>query len=470
MITSCDGGVFRCDDNTASNVSYENLNHGYLTTQFYTVAIDHGTPGNDEIIGGLQDNGSFLTRSPNQTDSWTMPGKGDGSFCAIANGRTDYYVSAQLGHVYREKIDPTTGMPTQWARIDPLGARGQMFVDPFVLDPNDQTRMFFVGGDRIWRNNDVTQIPLHSPIDTVAVTTGWQVLGATKDSGVSISAIAISSEPASRLVYGTVSGRLYRMDSATALNPTVKNITGQNFPIGGFINCISMSRLNADDMIVVFSNYNVVSLFYTADGGISWTNISGNLEQNPNGSGNGPSCRWASQMPIGSHHAYFIGTSIGLFSTDTLKGANTMWAQQNPDGIGNDIVTMIDTRPSDGLVAVATHGNGIYAGNISFPYQISGLDEKGLDLTSNENLKCYPNPVASGGLLNLEYDSKTAESQIIVSILDEEGRTIKVTTIPGISSIGKQTIPLTIPDLKPGIYYVRLQSESSVATRTFEVR
>jgi len=469
MITSCDGGVFRCDDNTAANVTYESLNHGYLTTQFYTVAIDHATPGNDEIIGGLQDNGSFLTRSPNQTDSWTMPGKGDGSFCAIADQRTDYYVSSQLGHVFREKLD-ATGMPNQWARVDPLGAHGQMFVDPFLLDPNDQSRMFYVGGDRMWRNNDLTQIPLHNTMDTVNVTTGWQMLSATKDSGVGISAIAMSHEPASRFVYGTVNGKLYRMDSGTAVNPAVKNITGQNFPAGAYINCISMSPVNADDMIVVFSNYNVVSLFYTADGGSTWTDISGNLEQNANGSGNGPSCRWASQMPVGSHHAYFIGTSTGLFSTDTLKGINTVWTQQSPDQIGNDIVTMIDTRTSDGLIAVATHGNGVYSANVNFTYQISGVGESGNNILSNESLKCYPNPVASGGLLNLEYDSKSIDNHVIVSILDEEGRTIKEITNPGIAGIGKQIIPLNLPELKSGIYYVRLQSEGSVATRTFEVR
>ncbi len=468
MITSCDGGVFRSDDNTAANVVYSSLNNGYLTTQFYTIAIDHGTPGNNEIIGGLQDNGSFMTRSSNQTDPWTMPGKGDGCFCAIANGRTDYYVSSELGKTYHEILD-ASGLPTQWARVDPLGAKGQIFVEPFVLDPNDQGRMYYVGNDRIWRNDDVTQIPLQNSMDTIKVATGWQMLAATAIPGGSISALAISNVPANRLVYGTATGGLFRMDDATSSNPTVKNITSSLFP-SAYISCVAMSPLNADDMIVVFSNYNVISLFYTADGGTTWTNISANLEQNANGTGNGPSCRWASIMPIGHHFGYFIGTSIGLFSTDTLKGTNTVWAQQSPTGIGNDIVTMIDTRTSDGMVAVATHGNGVYSANISFPYQISGIDENGNEILSNENLKCYPNPVSSGGILNMEYDSKSISNHTIVSILDEEGRTIKQITNPGISGEGKQTIALNLPELKQGIYYVRFQSESSVATRAFEVR
>ena len=469
MLTSCDGGVFRSDNNAATDVTYSSLNNGYLTTQFYTIAIDHATPGNNEVIGGLQDNGSFLTRSSNQQDSWTMPGKGDGSFCAIADNRTDYYVSSQLGRVYREKLD-ATGMPIQWARMDPLGAKGQMFVDPFILDPNDQNRMFYVGGDRIWRNNDVTQIPLHSTYDTVAVSTGWQMLAATKDSTVAISAIAMSHVPAGQLVYGTVGGKLYRMDSATALNPTVKNITGSLFPGNGYINSIAISPVNANDMIVVFSNYNVISLFYTSDGGLSWTNISANLEQNANGTGNGPSCRWASIMPVGNHFAYFIGTSTGLFSTDTLMGAKTVWAQQDPYGIGNDIVTMIDTRPSDGLVALATHGNGVYAANISFAYQISGIDETASEGSSNEMLKFYPNPVSSGGVLNLEYDNKSIGNQVIITIVDEEGRTVKEITNPGLSGSGKQSVPLKLPSLKPGIYYVRIQNGRSVAAKTFVVR
>lgn len=58
IISSCDGGVYKSNDCLAQNVSWTDLNKGYYTSQFYTVAIDHGTPGSNVITGGLQDWGS----------------------------------------------------------------------------------------------------------------------------------------------------------------------------------------------------------------------------------------------------------------------------------------------------------------------------------------------------------------------------------------------------------------------------
>jgi photosystem II stability/assembly factor-like uncharacterized protein len=467
MITTCDGGIFRTDDNTSSNVSYTSLNNGYFTSQFYTVAIDHATPGNDEIIGGLQDNGSYLTRSSDQKDPWTMPGKGDGSYCAIADGRSDYYVSSQLGKAYHELLG-TNGMPNQWARIDPLSAKGQMFIDPFVLDPNNQKRMYYVGKDRIWRNDDVTQIPLHYSLDTNAVNTGWIMLSATRDSTKSISAIAVSKTPSDRMYYGTTDGLVYRVDAANGTAPSVKNITGTSFPKSAYVSCIAISPLDADKMIVVFSNYNVISLFYSSNGGNGWTNISANLEQNANGTGNGPSCRWATILPVGNHFAYFIGTSAGLFATDSLKSNLTVWAKQSPDNIGNDIVTMIDTRPSDGLVAVATHGNGIYTAHINFAYQVSGISPTKQASVIYRKLKIFPNPAVSSGSVIVEFD---AEKRCVaeIAILNEEGKTVLDYESIQVGAEHQQ-IPIQLPELKTGLYYIRLIVNGNPITRSFLVK
>ena len=62
---------------------------------------------------------------------------------------------------------------------------------------------------------------------------------------------------------------------------------------GAYVNCIAVDPTNADRIMVVYSNYKVKSLFASTDGGTSWDNVSGTLEQNADGSGNGPSCRWA---------------------------------------------------------------------------------------------------------------------------------------------------------------------------------
>src|SRR6185295_395296 len=96
---------------------------------------------------------------------------------------------------------------------------------------------------------------------------------------------------ADALYYGTMNGKLFKLRGASQGNPAYDDITGANFP-GAYINCIAVHPQDTSKLFVVFTNYSVLSVFYSQDGGQNWTPVSGNLEQNSNGSGNGPSCRW----------------------------------------------------------------------------------------------------------------------------------------------------------------------------------
>ena len=358
MLSGNDGGVYRTSDDLAATIVWNPLNIGYETTQFYAVAIDHGTPGNNVIIGGTQDNGTWFAGSDNPSDYWKFIGGGDGAFCAIADGRSSYYTSSQLGFTYRRILD-VNGNQSAWTRIDPTGGSGYAFINPFAMDPNDTNMMYLVGGTSLWRNTNLTGIPLFSGAST---SVGWTHLtNSTVGSGV-ITSLGVSTAPANRVYYGTSVGTVFRLDTANAGNPVPVNVTGVNFPAGGYVNCVAVDPSDADRAITVFSNYSVKSLFYTTDGGSSWTDVSGNLEEFPDGSGDGPSCRWATIVPSGG---YFVGTSTGLYSTAALNGTSTVWAQEGSANIGNVVVDMIVARNSDGRVVAATHGNGVYSGYVA---------------------------------------------------------------------------------------------------------
>jgi hypothetical protein len=464
MISTCDGGIFRSEDNTAASVVWSDLNRGYITSQFYTVTIDHGTPGDEQIMGGLQDNGTFLTHSRDNQADWVQPFTSDGSYCAITNGRTDYYVSSQLGKTYHLKLD-NNGKPVQFARVDPASAKVSIFVNPYVLDPNNQKRMYYIGKDRIWRNDDVTQIPMHAQLDTVPVNTGWSELNATVDASRQVTTLVVSSKPADRLYYGTDKGRVYRMDNASGAGPTVKDITGPTFPGGGYVFNIAIDPNNADHLMAVFSNYAVQSVFYSANGGTTWSTVSGNLEQNANGSGDGPSCRWGAIMPVGHGHAYFVTTSTGVYSTDTLLGTKTVWKLQGPDDIGNRPVYMIDTRPSDGLVVVATHGGGVYSANVDFLYQISGIQPEVQAEQPSLKMNCYPNP--AHGSFNLQWETVMG-SPINIDILDEQGRFVK--NLKQSILAGKGSMSIDCSRWASGIYYCRMYNGSQQLTQMVVVK
>ncbi len=346
------------------------MNNGSLTTQLYTVSVDRSST-NDIIVAGFQDNGNFFTNSASPTANWVMPLNGDGSFSAITNGGDYYYLSIQMGKVFKITLD-NDGNPTAFARIDPIGVDKEdyQFINPFALDPNNNDIMYLAGGHKLWRNDSLSYIPLAGNIDSISM--GWFPF--TDSVGNYITAVTVSKNPSNIVYYGTNSKFVYRIDSADTGDPEHIRVTSLVYFPSANISCIAIDPRDADKVMVVFSNYNVKSLFFSEDGGQNWENVSGNLEQFPlTGAGNGPSCRWASILPVNDKTIYFVGTSTGLYATDTLQGLSTVWTQIGANTIGNVVVEMVKTREADGLVVVATHGNGIYSTHINSIDDIFGL-------------------------------------------------------------------------------------------------
>ncbi|MCI0706994.1 MAG: T9SS type A sorting domain-containing protein [Ignavibacteriae bacterium] len=411
-----DGGISKTTNILASPVTWTSLNSGYFTTQFYTTAIDHGTNGNNVIIGGMQDNGTWAVNSTNSGDDWAEIGSGDGAYCAIADGRTFYVTSVQNGKAYRMSFDGSWQL-TDWARIDPVGGSGYLFINPFVIDPNNNEMVYMAAGDRLWRNSDITAIASFS---NNATSTNWTELTNTVVTG-NLSALSVSRTSANTVYYGTNDGEVYRLDNAHTGNPTPTDVwTGKGFPSGAYVSNIAVDPTNHDHAIVVFSNYEVRSLFSTTNGGSSWTNVSGDLEENSDGSGSGPSCRWAAIVPFDGTTSYFVGTSTGLYSTITLNGTSTVWAQEGSGTIGNVVVDMIDARLSDGLVVAATHANGVYSANIPPAVSVEPVDD-GIP-ASFALLQNYPNPFNPETRIPF---SLSQPGHVKLSIVDLAGREVK---------------------------------------------
>ncbi|WMN06651.1 fibronectin type III domain-containing protein [Marivirga arenosa] len=348
VITGHDGGIsitnnILGDNGTIEPVDWIWMNNGYLTTQVYALSIGPG----DQLMAGFQDNSTWFTNNTNPTDSWVDVFSGDGSYNAFNNDGTVRYVSSQRGNVYRVTYsDANTAVATSFQSISP--ATG-LFVAPFELDPNNDQIMYYAAANYLWRNDDLTN---------ATASIGWtQLTNAAAINNVSI--MGISTEPANIVYFGTTSGEIYRIDNANTGNPTAVDIYSSADLPSANVSSIDVNPYNADDVVVTFSNYNVKSIFQTLDGGSTWSNISGNLEENADGTGNGPSVRWATR--VGNSDRYFVGTSTGLYSTTTLDGTSTVWTQENLGGINNAIVEQIRVRNSDGLVVAGTHGNGLYS-------------------------------------------------------------------------------------------------------------
>ncbi|MBL7999447.1 MAG: hypothetical protein JNL32_12525, partial [Candidatus Kapabacteria bacterium] len=409
MFSGSDGGVAKCTNAVAQTIEWQSLNNGYRTTQFYTCAIPQNQTGSQVVIGGLQDNGTHFTNSLNPTSTWVSPGLGDGSYCAIADNGL-YYMSRQNGRLGRFELNPN-GTVKRLSRIDPKGVSRDdyLFINPFTLDPANTNRMYMPARTILWRNNDCN---LHQwdSWDTVALATaGWDSLPATRSAKI-ISAVACSKQPANRVYYGTQDGYIYRLNDAHQGNPTPVDITGSAFPRAN-IECIAINPRNADSLFVVFSNYNTESIFFSGDGGTTWTAVGGNIENN-----DGPSVRWLEIARVNGKELYFIGTSTGLYSTAFLNGNQTVWVQEGAATIGNTVVAMMDYRESDGFMVVATHGNGMYAGTVTELPPLPGVPSLVLPLSetrgvqTGRRLEWQPVQNAYYYTLQLAFDSLFTQS------------------------------------------------------------
>jgi hypothetical protein len=360
-----DGGLSLTSNIAAGTVAWTSVNNGYTTGQFYTMAVDHSS-SNTTLIGGMQDNGTWFI--PNGSNVGIQEFSGDGAYAAIADNLSSYYVSSQNGKIFRLMLDASGTTLTGFTRVDPILPPNTLnpyqFINPFILDPSNTKIMYLSQSGNIWRNSDLTTIPLGSISQT---STNWTNVSSLSLSGAVFTALGASRTSPTRLYLGTNNGQVYRVDNAATGTPTKVDVfTAKGFSANAFVSSIAVDPLNADNALVSFSNYSVRSLYYTSDAGSTWTNVGGNLEQFADGSGAGPSVRWATILPFAGINYYFVGTSIGLYSTTFLNGTSTIWAQEGGNVIGNVVVDMVVARAFDGKVFVGTHGNGVFSGTLSF--------------------------------------------------------------------------------------------------------
>ncbi len=363
MISSNDGGVFILNENTSTNINWQSLNNGFVTSQFYTLGLDEfGSRG--PIMGGLQDNGTLIANKPVGTSSWNVLLGGDGGYSTITRNQTYFYGSFQFGKIIRFTLDKNHQRKS-FARIDPLESGGDdklLFVNPFVLAPENQNIMYFAGGDVIWRNSNTSQIPLYR---NHASTVNWQRMSSTELDNGSITSINATYNPSGLVYYGTNDGKVFKISNANEQKYAVEEITSPLFQKNAYVSCISIDRKDSKNVVVSFSNYNVISIFYSQDSGQSFENISGNLEENPDGTGSGPSIRWIEIVSKNDgSNQYFAGTSAGIYSTEQLNGLATIWKAEGAESIGNVVVTMIKYFSEDGTIVAATHGNGMYESSL----------------------------------------------------------------------------------------------------------
>ena len=478
VLSASDGGVHIINDHNAWDKKWESLNNGYVTTQFYTIAVDPSGFYPDLVMGGTQDNGTYETTVKDVTDPWEHVNGGDGAYCSVIHSGRAYIMSSQNGYTlikdYSNPFDWSFGNGRynnySWAYLHPPEFNRDedaLFINPFYSDPLNDHILYYSGGKYVYRNKDVylNKINYKQPDGGGSYeSVHWEKL--SKSSIGSVSAFGASiNKPAHRLYYGTSSGYLYKLENAHQKDKVVEirnNISG-----AGYVSGISVDPYNGDKVMVSFSSYETRSIHYSDNGGESWTDVSGNLEENPSGGGSGPSVRSVLIFPIKGGYRYFAATSTGLYSTSTLDGTSTVWNQEGVETIGNVVVDMVTGRAADGYLAIATHGNGIYTAR--FDSDQLAVDDTNIP-TGFELNQNYPNPFNPSTQIPFTLNEAGIVSLKVFDLAGREVTTlvneIKAAGMHQAMWNGKDALGNAMPS---GMYFYRIEANGKVQTKKMQL-
>ena len=359
MLCGNDGGIQRTSNNLAGTVAWTPINSGYRTFQFYNVTPDPRL-SNEKVMGGAQDNGS--SRNIGGTGSnFEIMFSGDGVSVGLSDlisGVQYEYVGFQNGYIYRR---PSTDISGSGTNITPTGEGGTgLFVTLFKLDQdNTSQRLYYANDDTLCRTTSASTVTSATWTKMTGVATA---VGAANDISTLATTRGAYNAGTASLFFGTSNGKVFRLDDPTgvAASTAPVDITGGAFPAGAFVSNISVNPRNDDTVMVTFSNYSVVSVFWTGNANASsptWTAVEGSGA----GSLSLPSFRSSAILINGvtGKVEYYVGTSVGLYSAVDLP-ASISWSIEWSGTIGLAPVNSLALRPADNKLLVGTHGYGMW--------------------------------------------------------------------------------------------------------------
>jgi hypothetical protein len=347
MFSATDGGIFRtsnpharlgfgnaaiCDPNY-SRVQFENLNHGFGITQFY-----HGAPFPDGTgyLGGTQDNGTILGLDQRGRDSWIPVWGGDGGYVAIdPDNSNNLYIETQRFGFVRS----TDGGYNFEGAVNGVTEDRQdfLFITPFVMDPNDSSRLW-TGGRRVWK--------------TINGADNWTAASTTNLGSGQVSALAVEPGNSDFVVIGTTDGWVYRNESALTAGQTTTWQASR--PRQGFVSSVAFDPSSPGVVYATFAGFGGQHVWRSDDRAVTWTAIDGT------GSTAIPDIPVHSIAvdPMNPRRLY-LGTDLGVMTS--INGGLT-WAIENT-GFANAVTEWLALNTNaqgDSWLFAFTHGRGAW--------------------------------------------------------------------------------------------------------------
>lgn len=445
LFTIDDGGVHKTTNSVMSDtVAWQPMNTGLQTLQYQYINIQQDLES-DFIIGGAQDNGTQINLNSTTSLEHEQIGGGDGASSAVSqffkNGNTwkqyMYYTVVQ-GALFRGNItwqlSGNTLTPTDFTvdDITPTGLRDNgQWLTLFVNDPDSTEHIYYNNQNKLYRTRTASTVSASSWTEMTGV-------GNAVPSNEALSAMAISKSINGNkyLYFGTDAGKVYRLNNPNtgAANTAPVAITPPTMLAGSYVAGVSVNPRNPDTVLVVVSNYDFVNtnnqqvvvpnIFWTGNATSpvpTWQVLDGAL---------GPvSSQSCAVVVKNSGIEYYVGTSIGLYSTTTVSGNSTQWFNEGSGMLKKAIVRSLVNRQRDNKLVVGTHGNGAFVANIGNAVVLENNIITGINdpVTNDKNFIETVYPTLTENEVRFKIGNMYSIKNITVEIFAANGQRIQQT-------------------------------------------
>ncbi len=418
---------------------WEFVGNGISTTEFYSIAVSKSDPS--IIMGGAQDNGVIMRRN----GKWDAVVGGWDGFVSVIHPTNPkiYLTTVQFGQTWRTDDG---GLTYRFVSGEMESMDAGNWLTPMEMSETNPNIIIQAREHHVWRttNGGTTWAPMSNfPQGTSSNTTYAIAMAQSNPNIVVASRLSFSSgSPVVRALYKTTNG-----------GTTWTNIWNTAFP-AATLNSITIHPTQPNKIWVGFSigftatNPNHArKVFYSEDGGTTWTNIT-------NGLPNVPVWTIAAQdnSPVG---AIYVGTAIGVFYKDNTMSRFVEFQVGMPRGV---MVTDLKIHSGVGKIYAGTHGRGIWAANLyDRPYE--GYSQA-LKVNRNLLLNVFPNP--ANDYIRIVWDDNNKVGQML-NVTDIYGRVLYNKT----DFTGRTTVDIS--QYAAGVYTVQLTSGKEVLVKKFTV-
>jgi photosystem II stability/assembly factor-like uncharacterized protein len=379
LIIANDGGVYKSDISTIPgepNTSWEIAGLSFNTGQFY--AADKA-PGENRYVGGLQDNGSWMSQPGEEGSAaafYQRATGGDGFGCAWNYGNPNQILTTSQNNFIGKSNDGGGSFNQATSGLTDLGGDAP-FVSEIENLNSDPNVVFSAGASGVWRSSNFAD--------------SWQLAGIVDQWSLSSTIKVRISHANSHIIWAGTA----MQEAPSKISLHVSTNEGLSFsPVNNYLDS-ELGRLSGlathpildSTAFALFSFAQGPKILRTDDLGQSWFDISGfNLGTTSTNGFPDVALYDLLVMPYDTT-IIWAGTEIGIFeSTD----AGSSWHILNANMPAAAIWEM---KIVDKQVVIGTHGRGIWSvtidelsGQVYLPEIISSLPSLAGELLLTTNM------------------------------------------------------------------------------------